>query len=142
MAVAAAAANAAAKATPKISRAFFASSDASQTSATPRVQGTSRVGYLLSRGTWVRRGSSWEEAHSEENTKRELLIDRPPKQFEHHFHPRAEGFVPAKERGNSSAADAALPTPPLSQPPHEPLRGGSPRGKQPARDLDRDPVRV
>jgi len=26
--------------------------------------------------------------------------------------------------------------------PLEPLRGGSPRGKQPARDLDRDSVRV
>ena len=58
------------------------------------------------------------------------------------FHLRAEGFVPAKERGNSSAADAALPSPPPSQPPPEPLRGGSPRGKQPARDLDRDSVRV
>ena len=88
-------------------------------------------------GTWVRHGSCWDEAHSEENTKRELLIDRPPKQFERHFHPRAEHW-----RGNSSAADAALPAPPLSQPPHEPLRGGSPRGKQPARDLDRDSVRV
>ena len=41
-----------------------------------------------------------------------------------------------------SAADAALPSPPPSQPPPEPLRGGSPRGKQPARDLDRDSVRV
>ena len=141
MAVAAAAANAAAQATPKISRAFFASSEASQTSATPRVQGTSRVGYLLSRGTWVRRGSSWEEAHSEENTKRELLIDRPPKQFEHHFHPRAEGFVPTAERGNSSAADAARAPRRPRAPPLEPLPGLS-RGKQPARDLDRDSVRV
>ena len=91
----------------------------------------------------MRHGSCWDEAHSEENTKREDLIDRPPKQFEHHFHPRAEHFVPAaKERGNCSAADAALPSPPPSHPPPEPLRGGSPRGKQPARDLDRDSVRV
>ena len=80
-------------------------------------------------GTWVLRGSSWEEAHSEENTKRELLIDRPPKQFEHHFHPRAEGFVPTAERGNSSAADAALPPEPLS--PSE--RSGSARGKDTVR---------
>ena len=80
-------------------------------------------------GTWVRRGSSWEEAHSEENTKRELLIDRPPKQFEHHFHPRAEGYVPAEERGNCSAADAALPPEPLS--PSE--RSGSARGKDTVR---------
>ena len=33
-------------------------------------------------GTWVRRGSSWDEAHSEENTKREDLISKPEKVFE------------------------------------------------------------
>ena len=27
-------------------------------------------------GTWVRRGSSWEDAHSEENTKREDLVSK------------------------------------------------------------------
>ena len=32
-------------------------------------------------GTWVRRGSSWDEAHSEENTKREDLISKPDREF-------------------------------------------------------------
>ena len=54
-------------------------------------------------GTWVLRGSSWEDAHSEENTKRELLIDRPPKQFERHFHPRAEHW----RAGGSGARTAS-----------------------------------
>ena len=58
-------------------------------------------------GTWVRRGSSWEEAHSEENTKREDLVSKPEKQFVRHFHPHAEKVAAEAAAAEAAAAAAA-----------------------------------
>ena len=68
-------------------------------------------------GTWVRHGSCWEDAHSEENTKREDLVSKPEKQPVRHFHPRAEAAAASSAAaGPSSDNGTAAPPPPQRRP--------------------------
>ena len=48
------------------------------------------------------------QAHSEENTKRELLVSKPDKVFERHFHPRAEHYRGGGGEAHTAVATAAL----------------------------------
>ena len=62
-------------------------------------------------GTWVRRGSSWEDAHSEENTKREDLVSKPDREFVRHFHPHKVTSSEYHFVDEGSAAEAAAKPP-------------------------------
>ena len=59
-------------------------------------------------GTWVRRGSSWEDAHSEENTKREDLVSKPGRHFEREIS-RVNYERKQSEKEKAEAAGAAPP---------------------------------
>ena len=59
-------------------------------------------------GTWVRHGSCWDEAHSEENTKREDLVSKPGRHFEREIS-RVNYERKQSEKEKAEAAGAAPP---------------------------------
>ena len=64
-------------------------------------------------GTWVRRGSSWEDAHSEENTKREDLVSKPGRHFEREIS-RVNYERKQSEKEKAEAAGASAPPEPTT----------------------------